>query len=204
MDLSCHHTPDYNSGTARMFGQPIIQFIHFLKSKVAAPTFWVCSALTSAYAEAKPAMSGSWSVNSVMPCSKEKVKVDRKLVLPANGIKRIMSKSYIKDERRSVIGGSDDAPHKPTSLPDQGGHLINNWSTPGPSPGTQSCQPHPPPGPPPPPPSARATAPRDYWPPPPRCGWRSAGRGPGMLSVEQAQVLAIYSSRASKQFFDSQ
>jgi len=110
----------------------------------------------------------------------------------------------IKDKRRSVIGGSDDAPHKATSLPDQGGHLINNWSTPGPSPGTQSCQPHPPPGPPPPPPSARATAPRDYWPPPPRCGWRSAGRGPGMLSVEQAQVLAKYSSRASKHFSDSQ
>ena len=32
VDLSCHHTPDYNSGTARMFGQPKIQFIHFLKS----------------------------------------------------------------------------------------------------------------------------------------------------------------------------
>merc|ERR1719210_973991 len=50
-----------------MFGQPKTQLIQFLKSKVAAPTFWVCSALTSAYAEAKPAMSGSWSVNSVMP-----------------------------------------------------------------------------------------------------------------------------------------
>ena len=74
-----------------MFGQPKIQFIHFLKGKVAAPTFWVCSALTSAYAEAKPAMSGSWSVNSVMPWSKEKVKVARKLGFPANGVKRIMS-----------------------------------------------------------------------------------------------------------------
>ena len=73
-----------------MFGQPKIQLIQFLKSKVAAPTFWVCSALTSAYAEAKPAMSGSWSVNSVMPWSKEKVKVVRKLGPPANGIKRIM------------------------------------------------------------------------------------------------------------------
>ena len=118
-------------------------------------------------------------------------------------LEELCNKSYIKDERRSVIGGSDDTPHKPTSLPDQGGHLINNWSTPGPSPGTQSCQPHPPPGPPPPPPSAPWTAPRDYWPPPPRCGWRSAGRGPGMLSVEQAQVLAICRSRASKQFSDS-
>merc|ERR1719350_1905716 len=32
----------------------------------------------------------------------------------------------IKDERCSVIGGSDDAPHKPTSLPDQGGHRPND------------------------------------------------------------------------------
>ena len=73
-----------------MFGQPKIQLIKFLRSKVAAPTFWVCSALTSAYAEAKPAISGSWSVNSVMPWSKEKVKVIRKFDFTANGIKRIM------------------------------------------------------------------------------------------------------------------
>ena len=145
---------------------------------------------------------GRWTL--WCPGAKRKWKLLGNLSFLQMASKELCYVSYIKDERRSVIGGSDDAPHKPTSLPDQGGHLINNWSTPGPSPGTQSCQPHPPPGPPPPPPSARATAPQDYWPPPPRCGWRSAGRGPGMLSVEQAQVLAKYSSRASKQFLDSQ
>ena len=108
---------------------------------------------------------------------------------PSNMI--LMKKSYIKDERGSIICGPDDAPHQPTALPHQGWHLLKVLAALA-APGTRSCPPPPPPGPPPPPPCAPETAPRGCSPQPPRSGWHSTRRGPGMLSVKQAFVLDCY------------